>query len=171
MHIGMSRPTADPPENDDTGRAATAAAILGVIFTLGAFSLSGGRAAIAVTVGAAIAVANLLTMREIIRALIRTPEEDVHSVKEGKGAATAESTESTTGEPEKPTSDHVGAGRRGGVAWGVFAVLKIFILFGGVWILLTRGLVDPMPLVVGYGVLPLGIAASSLWSSLRSPHR
>jgi hypothetical protein len=28
-------------------------------------------------------------------------------------------------------------------------------------------LVDPIPLVVGYGTLPLGIALSSVWSSLR----
>jgi len=31
---------------------------------------------------------------------------------------------------------------------------------------LTRGVVDPIPLVVGYGVLPLGIAASTLFRGL-----
>jgi len=40
------------------------------------------------------------------------------------------------------------------------------VLFGGIYVLLTKGLVDPMPLVVGYGVLPLGIAASSLSTAL-----
>ena len=51
---------------------------------------------------------------------------------------------------------------------GFFAAFKILILFGGLWLLLSRELVDLMPLVVGYGVLPLGIAASAVWSSLRS---
>lgn len=136
---------------DDTARAAKAAAVLGAIFALAALSLYGTRAAFSVLIGAGIAVANLLTMRAIIRALIQAPAEEEHKSEDGK---------------DEPTPDHKGAGRRGGVAWGFFAAFKILILFGGVWILLTRNLVDPMPLVVGYGVLPLGIAASSLWSSL-----
>jgi hypothetical protein len=143
--------------NDDIGRASKAAAAIGAVFALAALSLYGTRSAISVVVGVAIAVANLLTMRAIIRALIQAPEEPDPKASPG---------EDSKGDGEKRTPDHAGAGRRGGVAWGVFAVLKIFILFGGVWILLTRGLVDPMPLVVGYGVLPLGIAASALWSSL-----
>jgi hypothetical protein len=152
----MSAPNKSEP-NDDIGRASKAAAALGAVFALAALSLYGTRSAISVVVGVVIAVANLLTMRAIIRALIQGPEAD-----------SKDATGSPGGEPEaeKPKPDHVGTGRRGGIAWGVFAVLKIFILFGGVWILLTRGLVDPIPLVVGYGVLPLGIAASSLWSSL-----
>jgi len=68
-------------------------------------------------------------------------------------------------EPE-PSIDHVREGKRGGAAWGAFALVKILVLFGGIWVLLTKGLVDPMALVVGYGVLPLGIAASSLIGSL-----
>jgi hypothetical protein len=46
-------------------------------------------------------------------------------------------------------------------------MLKIALLFGGVYVLLTRELVDPIPLAVGYGVLPLGIFASTLWQSLK----
>jgi hypothetical protein len=134
---------------DDTARAAKAAAILGGIFALAALGLYGGRAAGSVVLGAGIAVANLMTMRAIIRSLLRGPDDDpADPPADGSGA------------------DHRAEGRRGGAAWGLFAVLKIVILFGGIWILLTRGLVDPMPLVVGYGVLPLGIALSSLWSSL-----
>ena len=60
----------------------------------------------------------------------------------------------------------VAQGKRGGAAWGAFALVKIIVLFGGIWVLLTRGWVDPMPLVVGYGVLPLGITASGLFGSL-----
>jgi hypothetical protein len=113
----------------------------------------------------------LLTMRAIIRALIRPPDEPQQPDapqqpepldSEGAGDGTAE---------QKPSAEPSRAGRRAGVAWAVLAVLKTFILFGGLWILLTRGVVDPMPLVVGYGVLPLGITLNALWSSLRSPYR
>lgn len=147
-------------ERDDTGRAAKAAALLGGIFTLGALVFYGTRPAFSVFVGAAIAVANLLTMRAIIRALIRPPEPSSDS------KDTADETETTE---QKRGADHAGAGRRGGVAWAVLAVFKMVILFGGIWILLTRGLVDPIALVVGYGVLPLGITLSAVWSSVRSP--
>lgn len=132
------RPPETPEADDGIARSVKAAAILGAAFSLAALGLYGARAACSVLVGAAIAIVNLVTMRAIVRALVRVPKE------------------------------HEGAERRGGVAWGLFAALKMLLLFGGIWILLTRQLVDPMPLVVGYGVLPLGIAASALWSSLRS---
>jgi len=135
-------------ERDDTGQAAKAAALLGAIFSLAGSVMYGTRTGGSVAIGAFIAVANLLMMRAIIRSILTPPPED-------------------EGEEVDKNADHKGAGRRGGVAWGIFAVLKIFVLFGGVWFLLTRHMVDPIPLVVGYGVLPLGIAASSLWSSLR----
>jgi hypothetical protein len=148
--------SAEQDHKDDSGLAAVkAAAILGAIFTLVAAGLYNAHTALSVAVGAGIAIANLLMLRAIIRALVRAP---VPGKPEGSDP------EGSTG--EKTSQDHAAIGRRGGVAWAVFAVLKIFLLFGGVWILLTRGLVAPIPLVVGYGVLPLGIAAASLWSSL-----
>jgi hypothetical protein len=56
----------------------------------------------------------------------------------------------------------------GGLAWALLAGMKILLLFGALWFVLTRRLVDPMPLVVGYMVMPLGIVGSAIWSSLRS---
>lgn len=147
-------------DNDDAALAAKAAAVLGVIFAGAAFGLYGGRAAFSVIIGAGIAVLNLVTMRAIIRALIQGPAES-----EGKDGKSVEGEDA----PEE-TPDHAATGRRGGLAWGIFAVLKILILFGGIYVLLTRKLVDPMALVVGYGVLPLGIAVGALWSSL-APRR
>lgn len=147
----MSDPSRDE-DTDDTARSAKAAAILGAIFALVALSLYGTRAACSVLVGAGIAVANLLTMRAIIRALVQVPPEPGQD----------------EGNDGQDRPDHKRTSTRGGIAWGIFAAFKILILFGGVWILLTRQLVDPMPLVVGYGVLPLGICASALWSSLRA---
>jgi hypothetical protein len=138
----MATTARDP--SDDVTRAAKLAAGLGIVFTAGAFGIYGGRAAASVALGAAIAVANLVTMRMIIRALMTAPED----------------------ETADPNADHKAEGKRGGAAWGVFAVFKILILFGGIWLLLSKGLVDPMPLVVGYGVLPLGIAGSSLFANL-----
>jgi hypothetical protein len=144
--------SSDDKEKDDTGQAAKAAALLGAIFSLAGSVLYGTRTGGSVAIGAFIAVANLLMMRAIIRSVLTPPPDE--DAEEKKGS-------------EAQDPKHRAAGRRGGVAWGIFAVLKIFLLFGGVWILLTRHMVDPIPLVVGYGVLPLGIAASSLWSSLR----
>jgi hypothetical protein len=66
----------------------------------------------------------------------------------------------------------VGAMVKGGAgagAWGVVALVKMVVLFGGIWILMTHGLVDPMGLVVGYGALPIGIAIGSLVSDKASP--
>mgnify|MGYP001428723264 CR=1 FL=1 len=145
-------------DTDDTARSAKAAAILGGVFALVALGFYGPRAATSVLVGAGIAVANLLTMRAIIRALVQvTPEPDADGEKHEKD-----------GHDGQDGPEREGTSRRGGIAWGIFAAFKILILFGGVWILLTRQVVDPMPLVVGYGVLPLGICASALWSSLRA---
>jgi hypothetical protein len=79
------------------------------------------------------------------------------------------------GADAEPAVDHAREGKRGGAAWGAFALVKIVVLFGGIYLLLTKGMVDPIPLVVGYGVLPLGIACSSLFTSLaprgRTPAR
>jgi hypothetical protein len=141
--------TPEKTERDDIKTSVKAAAIMGAVFTLAAFGTHDAKTGFSVAVGSAIAVANLLTMRAIVRALIRPPEEAEEE-----------------GEPDEK-KDHRAAGKRGGAAWGVFALLKIFFLFGGIWILLSKGLVAPIPLVVGYGVLPLGIAAAGLWNSLR----
>lgn len=153
-----------PEDRDDIKTSVIAAAILGGVFTLGALGTHGPKTAMSVALGAAIAVANLLTMRAIVRALVRPPADEAATDGETDGE------EEKDGE-ERPAPDHRGAGRRGGAAWGIFAILKIFVLFGGIWILLTKGLVVPIPLVVGYGVLPLGIAAASFWGSLRPGRR
>lgn len=144
----------DDEPRDDTARAAKAAGVLGGILTVLAFAFYGWKPGASVFIGSAIAVANLLTMRAIIRSVLQAPPEEEEDPADDAGDT-------------KTSQEHKAAGRRGGVAWGVFAVLKIVILFGGVWFLLTKQLVDPIPLVVGYGVLPLGIAASSLFSSLK----
>ena len=146
----MATTQSEAPEGPDTSTgAAVVAAGLGVALTIGAIAVFGPHAALSVGLGAAIAVVNLVTMRAIIRALLKAPAVDADAETDPKAEV-----------------DHVAEGKRGGAAWGAFAVVKILVLFGGIWLLLTRGIVDPMPLVVGYGVLPMGIAASGLFGSL-----
>ncbi|AKU97453.1 hypothetical protein AKJ09_04117 [Labilithrix luteola] len=158
-----------PDDRDDAAIAAVCASALGFALTLGALGTYGRRTAISVAVGTFIAVANLLMMRAIVRSIIRPPPEgelpegetpeDVpttlatDNVGDG-GSADEESASSESASSEKD-------GKRGGTLWGIFAFFKLFILFGGIWVLLTKRMVDPIPLVVGYGVLPLGIAASA----------
>jgi hypothetical protein len=55
----------------------------------------------------------------------------------------------------------------GAGAWSLIAVMKIVVLVAGVGLLLTRGLVDPIALLVGYGSLPIGIALSPLLGEKR----
>jgi hypothetical protein len=140
-----------------------AAAVLGALFTLVALAFFGSRTALSVAMGAIIAVANLVMMSAIVRAMLRPEDADASA----SANASADASASADGKAvEVEAVDHVAEGKRGAAAWGVFGLLKIVVLFGGIYVLLTKGLVDPMPLVVGYGVLPLGIAASSLSTSL-----
>ncbi len=58
---------------------------------------------------------------------------------------------------------------RSAVGWVFALLMKMAILFGGIWLLLTWGVVTVVPLVVGYMTLPLGIAIGSLVSDRGQP--
>jgi hypothetical protein len=62
---------------------------------------------------------------------------------------------------DRAAGDSQGAGAG---TWGVLAMVKMIVLFGGIWLVMTKGLVDPMGLVLGYGSLPIGIAIGSIVS-------
>ena len=155
-------PGADAPDTDAAKVAAIGAAILGAGLAIAALALFGTRTGMSVAFGAAIAVANLVMMRALVRAMLRPAEEEAFAQAQAQANADAKAEAS---EDEDPV-DHAAEGKRGAAAWGLFGVLKLVVLFGGIYVLLTKGLIDPMPLVVGYGVLPLGIAASSLFAGL-----
>ena len=54
--------------------------------------------------------------------------------------------------------------RKGNTApWGVVAVLKLFLLFGGVWLILKSGWVSGVSLAAGYAALPFGVTFASLF--------
>ena len=157
----------EPDAGPDAAKVATvSAAVAGAALTLGALALFSGRTGLSVAVGAIIAVANLAALSAIIRAVLRPAVDEAEA--EAADAALAKD-RGALPEAEalpSPEPDHGAEGKRGGAAWGAFALIKMVMLFGGIYVLLTRGLVDPISLAVGYGVLPLGITASGLFSSL-----
>jgi len=175
-------PENETPEHDTAAIAAKIAGGCGAAFTLAALGLYDPKTALGVFVGSSIAVANLVSMRALIRAMLPAPEAEPEKVeKEEKVSADGiddldemaerelakeEAEEREPAKTQRHDAHHVEAGKRGGAAWGIFAVLKIVFLFGGIYILLTRRWVDPMPLAAGYGVLPLGIFASAAWANL-----
>jgi hypothetical protein len=53
-------------------------------------------------------------------------------------------------------------------AWALLAVLKMFGLVVAMWLLMRHGVVSPLPMMVGFGSLPIGIAIGSLVSDRRS---
>ena len=121
------KPTARDQTSDTALLAAKLAAALGIVFALVALGWRGPRAGLSVFLGAAVAVANLLALRGLIRVLLR---------------------------PERPRAE---------LGWILLALGKILLLFGGLWFLARSGHVEPLALLVGYGVLPLGITLSALW--------
>ncbi len=48
--------------------------------------------------------------------------------------------------------------------WALVAMLKMFGLVAAVWLLMRHGVVSPLPMLVGFGALPIGIAIGSLVS-------
>ena len=123
-------------------------ALLGVAAFGAAATLAGafwsGRAALSVAIGAAIATTNLYVMAQIVAGMIGPSE------------------------PAKPASPNEPAlaprARSGSGIWGMLAFVTMNVLIGGLWLLMTKGLVAPMGLLAGYGSLPIGIAIGSLVS-------
>jgi len=61
------------------------------------------------------------------------------------------------------------APEHGSAGWSGVAMLKLLALFGGVSLLLVSRTVDPIPFVVGYAALPIGLVIGTLWSDRRDP--
>jgi hypothetical protein len=49
--------------------------------------------------------------------------------------------------------------------WSLIALTKFSVLFGAVYLLVSRGWVDTLPLLIGYAALPVGIVAAQLRSA------
>jgi hypothetical protein len=109
----------------------------GAVLTLGALAFAGVGVALSVSVGAGLALGNLWALARIVVALL--PGE---SSAGGSGPSVAPNTAS----------------------WALLGVLKMVGLMAVVWLLMRYGLVSPLPMVVGFGALPIGIAIGSLVS-------
>lgn len=145
---------------DDARTAIVCAAVVGAFLSAAGFALFDGRTGWSIAIGAALGVANLVAMRLIVRSLIAADEAAPDSAPPD-GAATSEA-DPDEADPDAPAPER----KRYAGAWGAFALIKMLLLFGGIWLILSRRVVDPIPLVVGYGVLPIGIVLSTLFSSL-----
>jgi len=53
-------------------------------------------------------------------------------------------------------------GGRGKMSWGFVALVKLAVLFGGMFLAVRSGIADVLPLIIGYGALPIGIVAAQL---------
>ena len=51
--------------------------------------------------------------------------------------------------------------RRNGAGWALVALLKMLGLVAIVWLLMRHGVVSPLPMLAGFGALPIGIAIGS----------
>jgi hypothetical protein len=61
-------------------------------------------------------------------------------------------------------SDAESASAQSRAAWAFVAVLKMGGLFAVTWLLMRHGVVSPLPMLVGFMALPIGIAIGSLVS-------
>ncbi len=123
-----------------------AVACSGAALALGALAFSGASAALSAGAGGLIATANLWVLARIVTSLF--PEE--------RASATA----GASGGPAAPTDVTRGAS----ATWTLVVLLKMLGLFGAVWLLMRQGLVSPLPMLVGFGALPIGIAIGSVVS-------
>ncbi len=121
--------------------------VSGAGLTLAGATTSGPRAALSVGIGAAVAVTNLWALARVVAALLP----------EGSTGA-GESPSSTPGvEPAArvPAST---------AAWSLLAAVKMLGLFVVVWLLLRSAVASPLPMLVGFAALPVGIAFGALVS-------
>jgi hypothetical protein len=137
-------PAQRAPRLDAQMRASLAAvALSGAALAVATVPFFGLSAALSVAVGAGLATANLWALARIVGALL--PDE---------------SRTSTDGTP-----------RSQAVIWAFLGLLKMFALFGVVWLLMRHGVVSGVAMVVGFGALPIGIAIGSLVSHRGAPRQ
>jgi hypothetical protein len=107
--------------------------------TLFAFALVDVRAGISVAVGGALAAGNLWVLARIVTELLPT--------------------------------DRAGADAQSRGGWALVAVLKILGLLAAAWLLMrhAQAIVAPLPMLVGFAALPIGIAIGSLVSDRSAP--
>jgi hypothetical protein len=146
----MPRDSSSPPPRRLDARmrvSLVAVSLTGATFALVALAFFGPSAAVSVATGAGLATVNLWALARIVAALL--PDE-----------------------PDGPTGGTRGAsGPSGSVAWALLGIVKMFALFALVWLLMRHGVVSALPMLAGFGALPIGIAIGSLVSDRGGPRR
>lgn len=122
--------------------AILAVAGVGAAMALGTLALAGARAATSVALGGAVAAGNLWALARIVGAVLPSSP--------GHGPS-----------PAPP--------RR--AAWALVAGPKMLGLVGLVGLLMRHGGVEPLPLLLGLGALPVGIVIGALVSDRDAPPR
>jgi len=111
--------------------------LCGAALAVGAFVTLGPATSLSVATGSAIATANLWALAYTVVALLPG----------GRGGT--------------PSEDQ---GERTPFGWALVGLLKTLCLIVVVWVLLRYRLVSPVPMLVGFGALPIGIAIGSVVS-------
>ncbi len=121
---------------------AVSGAVLGVLAAV----FAGAAASWSVVAGAGLATANLWALARVVVALLPAEPED-------------ENRDGAAGQPDP----------REARAWASVAMLKTVGLLLVAWGILRYRVAAPLPLLVGFGALPIGIAIAALVSD-RRPH-
>lgn len=167
----MTTPSAPLPDGE--GNAMRSAlgpvAAIGAGLAAGAFALLDTRHGVSVLVGAVIATSNLYVLIRVVEALLTPPDDEASEAKAAAtDAAIAPPDEPGPEAPAAPAADPPPPAKRTySGAWAVLGAVKMLVLFGGIWALMTRALVDPLGLAVGYGCLPLGVLLRGVLPGLR----
>jgi hypothetical protein len=117
-----------------------AVAVAGAILSTLGGALFGLRSGASVAAGATLAAGNLWALARVVAALLPEPEE---------GRAAGEQA----------------SGSRG--AWTFLALIKTAGLLVAAWLILSYRVAAPLPMLVGFGALPIGIAIGALVSDRR----
>ncbi|MFO0666678.1 MAG: ATP synthase subunit I [Polyangiaceae bacterium] len=120
-------------------------AAAGLTFGIASIFYKDPRITVSVFIGAAVALLNLWVLSKIVKSLM--PETEGAPAREGSLDADG----AKASEDEKPKG-----------SWGILAVVKIFALFGGAFALWKSGLALPIPTLIGYGALPIGIVVGQV---------
>ena len=134
-------------EGSTYGAAMAAVGVVGALLAIGALALYGGKAACSAAFGTVLAVANLWVLGKVIGAMLPPVEESA----------------ATDAEPGSRPLPESGTGKKGSpAAWGMFALLKVVVLFGLVLLAVNAGWITPLGFLAGYGAMPIGIVMAQL---------
>jgi Flp pilus assembly protein TadB len=139
----------------------------GVAFSLGAAAFGGPSAALSTCIGSALATANLWALGRIVAAFLAQAQDEDDENNEADEDDEADDDDAAPRVAELSQAERREARGRGAV-WSVFATLKLIGLFAVVFWLIQRNIVAPIPFVLGYCALPVGITLGAVFPAPRA---